>query len=584
MKSKKPEFIFLLITVVFLQFQVTGKNSIDSLKHVLLEKKGEEKLKILEELSDYYINNNLDSNFYFLTELKKVAVQTENIKYEAIANTSLGLNFFFKGKYFDAEDYLQQAIQIQKQIKDTTGLAHSCNVLAGVYGESGQYSKSIKVLFDAIEIFEIQNNLKGMVTAFNNLGFLYMKLEDYEKAMEYYKKAIPVIDENKLENNKGFLFSNIGICFKEFNEYDSALVYYQKALEQYKIHETLNAIPILYQSMGNLYGFRLNKQDSALVYFEEGIELAKKYDTNSLIELYYSLGQLYYDQNKYNKSIDAFNESLIVADNSEDLNGQMQAYFELFQVKKETNKLKEAIEHFENYLVIKDSIDTKETKTNISRLVEKYENDKNKILIQQLNEKQKADERLMAAMIVSIAFLVVLLAFIIYALFQRKKRNRLARELLKAEKQKVEEELQFKSKQMASQALMMMQKNKMLQGLQESIQDAKKQPSEKLPGFLNTFRTQINRNLHSEKDWELFKLYFEQVNKTFFQKLKNINPELTQHDLRLAALIKLRFNIKEAASVLNLAPNSIKGARSRLRSKLHLENSEDLALFIERVD
>jgi len=176
------------------------------------------------------------------------------------------------------------------------------------------------------------------------------------------------------------------------------------------------------------------------------------------------------------------------------------------------------------------------------------------------------------------------LTFIVFALFQRKKRNKLEKELLNAEKQTVEEELQFKNKQMASQALMMMQKNKMLQGLHESIQDAKKEPLEKMPQFLNIFKNQINHNLQSEKDWELFKLYFEQVNKTFFRNLETINPELTQNDLRLAALIKLRFNIKEAASVLNLAPNSIKGARSRLRIKLHLENSEDLALFIAGIE
>lgn len=116
------------------------------------------------------------------------------------------------------------------------------------------------------------------------------------------------------------------------------------------------------------------------------------------------------------------------------------------------------------------------------------------------------------------------------------------------------------------------------------IKEAETRPPEKLPAFLNSFRNQVNRNLHSEKDWELFKLYFGQVNKTFFSRLKQINDKLTQNDLRLAALIKLRFNIKEAASVLNLSPNSIKGARSRLRAKLGLDEMQDLAIFIEDIE
>lgn len=584
MSNTQTQIFYLLISFVIFWVPVNGNHTVDSLKQILPQKKGGEKLKILEDLSDIYVNNNLDSNFYFLNELKQEAIHSRDIRYEAIANTSLGLNYFFNGKYFDAEDYLQQAIHIQKQIEDTTSLAHSYNVLAGIYGESGQYSKSINTLFEAIKIFEFQHNIKGLVTAYNNLGYLYLKLDEYKKAREYYENAIAIIENNQLEYNKGFSYSNIGICYKESGKYDTALVYYQKALQQYKANETLNAIPILFQSIGNLYGFRLNKQDSALVYFNEGIELAKKYDRNSLIELYFSLGQLFYEQKNYKTSIDSYYKSLEEAENSEDLSGQMQAHYEIYQNNKITGQLSNAIEHFEAYMTLKDSIDAEETKTNISRLVEKYENDKNKILILQLQEKQKADQRLKIAMITGIGFLIVLLVFIIYALFQRKKRNKLEKELLNAEKQKMEEELIFKNKQLASQTLMMLQKNKILQELSESIKDAENKPPEKLPGFLNAFRNQINRNLHSEKDWELFKLYFEQVNKTFFKKLNAINSDLTQNDLRLAALIKLRFNIKEAASVLNLAPNSIKGARSRLRSKLHLENADDLAMFIENVE
>lgn len=583
--SKKTYKLYLLALVVFLfHFQLSGKTSVDSLQRLLQNKKGEEKLQILETLSDLYINKDLDSSLFYLKQMKEVAIQAQNIKYEAIANTSLGLNYFYNGNFFEAEDYLQQAIQIQKQLKDTLNLAHSYNVLAGIYGESGQYLKSINTLFEAIRIFEIQSNQKGLVTAYNNLSFLYMKLEEYKKAIAYSNKAIGLIDKNHIDYNKGFSYSNLGICYKESENYDTALMYYQKALNQYKVHETLNAIPILYQSIGILYGFRLNKQDSALVYFEKGITMAKEYDPNSLIELYYSLGQLYEDRKEYDRSLEAFNKSLRAAENSADLSGKMQAHYEIYRINKIQNQLSAALNHFENYMALKDSIDTQKTKTSITQLVEKYENDKNKILIQQLKEKQKADKRLKIAMISGIAFLIVLLASILNALFQRKKRHLLEQELLNTEKQKVEEELLFKNKQMASQTLMMMQKNKMLQELSSSIDEAENKPSDELPKFLNTFRNQINRNIQSEKDWDLFKLYFEQVNKTFFQNLININPDLTQHDLRLAALIKLRFNIKEAAAVLYLSPNSIKGARSRLRSKLHLETLDDLAMFIESID
>ncbi|MCD6200944.1 MAG: tetratricopeptide repeat protein [Bacteroidales bacterium] len=542
-----------------------------------------ERLHTLEELSDYYLNNNLDSCIFYAGLLKKEAIKTHNTGFEGAAYTSLGLCSYYRGKYFEAENYLLKAIRLQEEIKDSERLAHSYNVLSGIYGETGQYNKSTKILYKVIKFYESKDDRKGLLTAFNNLGYLYMKLEDYPKAMEYYLKAIDIIHKNHPDRNKGFLYSNLGICYKEFGQYDSAYFYYKKALEEYKSHKTLNAIPMLYQSIGNLYGFRLEQPDSAFYYFNRGISLAKQYDPNSLIELYYSLGLLKERQKKYRASIDAFDKSLVVAENTNDLTGQMQAHLELFRVNKSTNRLSEAINHFQKYDFLKDSINNNETRTTIARLEEKYKNEKNQVYIEKLKAQQKADKNLKAAMILAIIFLLAFLGIILYGIFQRKRRNKLEKELLRKEKEKVDEELRHQNRQLASQALMMMQKSRMLKSLYQSLKEAPTE-AELLPKFLNSLKHQIQSNIRSEKDWKLFRLYFEQVNKTFFQKLKAINPELTQNDFRLAALIKLRLNIKEAATVLNLSPNSIKGARHRLRIKLGLKGEDDLAAFVEKIN
>ena len=577
MEKLNLKFFLAFLFFSILYFNVLGTTQIDSLKTLLIQKKGEEKFKVLEQLANYYINNNLDSSSYFLLQLKELASKNNNIRYEAIACSSMGLNHFYNGKYFEAEDCVKQAIELQKQIGDTTNLADSYNVLAGIYGVSGQYWKSTKILFDAIKIYEAQNDLTGIVKAYNNLGYLFMKLENYEKAQEYYEKALLIIDKNNIDYNRGFLYSNLGICHKEFGENEAALKNYRLALSQYKKNSTQNAIPILYQSIGNLYAFRLNNPDSAFFYIEKGIELAQKYDTNSLIELYLSLGELYDKQNNLQKSIDAYNKSLNTAVSNDDLNGQMQAHLHLSDANKTLNHFSTALDHYEKYTILKDSINDKETKTEISRLNEKYENDKNKLLVEQLTIKQQHSRLVQIALITGIILLIVVLVFILYGLVQRKKRNRMEKSIL-------ENEVRFKNKELASHALMMMQKNRMLQTLYDSINEAAKAKTDELPRILNALKMQIKSSIKSEKDWELFKLYFEQINKSFFKKLKEINPDLTQHDIRLAALIKLRFNIKEAASVLNLSPNSIKGARSRLRSKLGLANSDDLSRFIGQIE
>ena len=578
----KRKYLFLFF-VLWIEMPLSGMTVKDSLRRNLPYLSGVDKLRTLEQLSGFYLNNNLDSAFYYLSLLEKTAVEQNNSHFESAAYSSLGLYYFYSGEFLKAQDFLQKAIRIQEKNQDTARLAHSYNVLAGVYGESGDYGKSIEILSKALKIYELQHNINGLEKVYNNWGYLFMKLDDYHKAMVYYKKALSLIEKYKLNNNRGVLYSDMGICYKEFGQYDSALCCYRRALNEYKLHKTYNNIPMLYQSFGNLYGFRLGKPDSALFYLSEGIKMARKYDPNSLIELYFSLGQIEQQKKRYAESLKAFDKSLQVAAKTGDLNGQQQAHYGLFRVNKKLGRFPEALFHFQQYVAFKDSVDNKETRVAIARLEEKYQNEKNQVYIQKLMEKQEADRRLKIIMLLGILTLAVMLVLVIYGIFQRRKRNKLEKELLKAEKEKVDEKLRYQNRQLASQALMMMQKNKMMQMLYHSLKNVPKETEEIRP-YLNRIKHQIKRNLQSEKDWELFKLYFEQVNKTFFQKLKAINPGLTQNDLRLAALTKLGLNIKEVADVLSLSPNSIKGARHRLRVKLGLGSEEDLGRFLGGID
>ena len=93
----------------------------------------------------------------------------------------------------------------------------------------------------------------------------------------------------------------------------------------------------------------------------------------------------------------------------------------------------------------------------------------------------------------------------------------------------------------------------------------------------------IKKNLRSEKDCELFRLHFEDVNKQFYADLSEINSELTANDIKLCALLKLNMNITQSASVMNIEPASVKTARYKLCKKLNLKPEEDLVEFVRRI-
>src|SRR5690606_26566986 len=83
---------------------------------------------------------------------------------------------------------------------------------------------------------------------------------------------------------------------------------------------------------------------------------------------------------------------------------------------------------------------------------------------------------------------------------------------------------------------------------------------------------------------EIYNYYFEDQHKGFYQALKKIAPDLTNNELRLCSLTKLRMSLKETAVVLNLSVDAIKSGRYRLKKKLGVETHENLSDFLNQID
>ncbi len=231
----------------------------------------------------------------------------------------------------------------------------------------------------------------------------------------------------------------------------------------------------------------------------------------------------------------------------------------------------------------------------------KYKASERERQIEHMKYQKKVDDAYNKLLITTITTVVIILIFIILMLFFKRRKDHQIHEqkmlvyekekmLTKAElaerearEKQITDELEFKTRQLASHAMNMMQKNRLLHEVTEAISERMKNVNDESKAGLKAIKHKLEQSLNAEKDWELFKLYFEQINKDFFTKLKKINPNLTSHDYRLAALVKLNLSIKEMASVLNISPNSLKNARYRLKKKLQLKDEESLTTVIRNL-
>jgi len=581
----KKNFILIFATFYLVTFnaQTYGQDvSVDSLNSELLTSKGADRLKILDRLIDYHLFRNPDTAYHYANRLLTEAETMNNKVYQSFAWRGISICNFYNAKYYQAEEDILKAVKLQEQTSDTSGLANSYKILTGIYWETERYDKSIEISFKALKLYESSNDIKGVISSLNNIGLIYKKTGNIEKSLELFKKALLFIKTNNAKFNKGNLYNNIGISYMAIAEYDSTLYYYHKALSEYKKENLKNGIATVYLNIGNIFLNKKTERDSAIFYLNKALMLANETDKTLLSEIYSGLGKYYQGNNNNIKSLEAYKKVLSLSRTNMDMGDEKDAHFDLYSIYNKIGNKDKALTHLEKYLDIKDSLDLENSKVTIANLESKFESEKKQLQIEKLKERQTADKHLRFLLLIGIAFLFVTLSLTVIVFILKRKKAKLRRELLNSEKESLEKDLQYKSRQLTSQALMMMQKNQMLGEMFGTLKNIEC-TNEESKKTISSVTKQLKRSIHSEEDWELFRHYFEEINPDFYPKILNINHKITPSELKLSALIKLNFSIKETASLLNISPDSVKTTRHVLRTKLGLATGENIHEFLNRM-
>tara|TARA_Y100000310_G_C20259669_1_gene613039 strand:+ start:118 stop:630 length:513 start_codon:yes stop_codon:yes gene_type:complete len=92
----------------------------------------------------------------------------------------------------------------------------------------------------------------------------------------------------------------------------------------------------------------------------------------------------------------------------------------------------------------------------------------------------------------------------------------------------------------------------------------------------------VESSLSSEDEWDEFKVLFDQLQPEFYNQLVKQHPDLTKSEIRLLLLIHIGYTQKEIASILQIAPDSVKKSRTRVRKKLKIAIDERLEDYLLR--
>jgi len=130
------------------------------------------------------------------------------------------------------------------------------------------------------------------------------------------------------------------------------------------------------------------------------------------------------------------------------------------------------------------------------------------------------------------------------------------------------QQLEANQRELVGNSLQIHQKNKLLSDLKTQFHSMDSSNPLGQPEILRSIKSSLKEGQYLDENWNDFKLHFEQVHPRFFEDLIAAHPGLTTYDLRLYAYFHINLSTKEIASLLNIAPASVRQAKTRLYKKI----------------
>jgi hypothetical protein len=209
----------------------------------------------------------------------------------------------------------------------------------------------------------------------------------------------------------------------------------------------------------------------------------------------------------------------------------------------------------------------------ISRL--RLDNQSNVSEIRDLQKEKDAETRernLVIAAIVLVAIVGLLI------LNRQRLKSRYQRQLAFQQKVAAEKELAAAKDQLDMFTQSIIEKTKVIEQLEQEV------ANKPLTDEQHQLADELSRQtILTEEDWEKFKTLFEKIYPGFFLKLKEMIPDITVAEHRMAALTRLHLNTKQMASMLGISPDSVYKIRQRLRKRLQLNDEVTTETYLTKI-
>jgi tetratricopeptide (TPR) repeat protein len=483
----------------------------------------------------YIAMNDYKSALKFTEEAKALADKLELTREKAVTLGNLAIIYGAIGDYSRSSEFDFQCLKLFEQIGDKNQIGVTLGNIGADFLTQGNYEKGLEYLFKSLEIASEINDLPGVAYQYNNIAGVYFEsYKDYKKALEYYFRSLTANRKMGNTYQEGTNLLNIGMTYFEMDRLDSSYFYAQQALK----------IFTMFNSPLKLAGCQM-----------------------LLADYYSSIGN--FDQTRI-FALSALN--IGQAENSLETIKSSAAILKNIYLKK--GDYENAFSYIKTEFEARDSLYNQQSQKELLKLEIQYNQDKLE-RARQIKQQRKN-------FLTGLAFIILISLIINAILIISRQKIRVKNTLL--EKESVEKELDFKSKELSINVMALMKKNEMLSDIsQKLVQIEKIAISEETKNAISNIYKELRKST-DDKIINEFSVRFQEVHAGFYETLLSKYPELTQNDLKLCAYLRLNMSTKDISELTGTSKLTLENARYRLRKKLGISNSEtNLITFLLQI-
>ena len=451
------------------------------------------------------------------------------------------------------------------------------------------------------------------------LGRSYFADGDYDKAMSIYTNALDIAGKNKLNNLIGYTYDYIGDLYREKFMFTEAIKKYETAAECFKKENNTDSYACALKNIGREYACIDSLSCAIEILTIADSVAANTKDIEVTASINNALGNIYVMREEYDKAEKYFLKALSTGkekmpdyvalidlytttdsiDKAKELLSKIpqddpqytcSINYLYYQIHNAERDYKEALAYLEEYVDMVDSIVYADSQSKILNIESKYNHLKISQEVDRLKIKQQS--YIIFSVICISCLLLIMIVYLLYRKQAKEKIHRQQDELNRIKTDLTYVSLELEEKKRLLDTFKEKDDNynkieKEIALLTSNYKELQHKSLENSPTFKELVRLakqnkpRNDKPLITDKQWELIADEITYIYPNLSKYLYSLCPNLPEQDFLYCCLCMCGFDTNTEAKLLNIASDSVRKKRFRLREKLNIALLNDNTTLYE---